>query len=658
MNITPLEKGPIGQIIWRALAMLNVAIIQVTSLPRHHKKLVVGAIDGILLVCSIWFAYSLRTGEWSLLSPSITKMLWPTTLLAIPIFVFSGVYRTVFRYAGVGMLQILIRAFLLYTVVVVVIYTIIGIEGVPRTMGLLQPIIYFGFMAASRIFFRYLVFDVVSKIGPRESARITLIYGAGQAGQQILQSLSDDPAMRFAGYIDDDANIAGQRINGAKVWHSLDLLTVIERFGVTDILLAMPDASRRRRRAIVDELHDHPVIVRILPSTQDIIEGKVSVSDIQPLQVEDLLGREPIAPDMTLLDRTIVGKVVMVTGAGGSIGSELARQILRIGARKLILYEVSEFALYQIERELRTSLEAAKCEIVPLLGCVRNRVRLKDLFGELHIDTVFHAAAYRHVPLVEANPLEGIRNNIIGTAEMVRASHDAKVQDFILISTDKAVRPTNVMGATKRGAEQVLQAFAEMSDTTRFSMVRFGNVLGSSGSVVPLFSRQIQNGGPITVTHRDVTRYFMTIAEAANLVIQAGGMATGGEVYVLDMGRPVKIIDLADKMIRLSGLTVRDELRPDGDIEIKEVGLRPGEKLYEELLIGNEPIATRHKRILMAQESFMAWDELARIIGLLRECRDRQEAILLLEELVPDFEHRRDNLPAADVSQQQRAVGA
>ena len=383
------------------------------------------------------------------------------------------------------------------------------------------------------------------------------------------------------------------------------------------------------------------------------MDGQVTFSDIRDLDIEDLLGREPVKPNKLLLGRAVVGKTVLVTGAGGSIGSELCRQILKIGAHRLILFDISEFSLYAINDELQRKKEELglnNVEIVPLLGSVTDDNRLAFVFDWWKPETVYHAAAYKHVPLVEANPVEGVRNNILGTFEVVNAAHRAETQNFILISTDKAVRPTNVMGATKRGAEQILQAFASKPGKTKFSMVRFGNVLGSSGSVVPLFRKQIEAGGPITLTHRDVTRYFMTIPEAALLVIQAGGLSKGGEVFVLDMGKSVRIIDLAKTMVQLSGLAVRDDDNPDGDIEIVEVGLRPGEKLYEELIIGNNPALTNHERIMKAHEDFTPWPELIKILHNLENCRDRKDTIDLLQILVPEFRHRRDNEEATNAS--------
>jgi FlaA1/EpsC-like NDP-sugar epimerase len=374
----------------------------------------------------------------------------------------------------------------------------------------------------------------------------------------------------------------------------------------------------------------------------DVMEGKVSFSDIRRVEIEDLLGREPVAPNELLLGRTIVGKTVLVTGAGGSIGSELCRQIIQIGASRLILFDMSEYALYAIESELRRicAAEGAEVELIPLLGSVCEAQTLREVFSRFSIDTVFHAAAYKHVPLVEANAIEAIRNNVFGTLMLVELAHEAAVPDFILISTDKAVRPTNVMGATKRCAEEIVQSFAARPSAGRYSMVRFGNVLGSSGSVVPLFRRQIEAGGPITLTHKDVTRYFMTIPEAANLVIQAGGLAKGGEVFVLDMGNPVRIYDLARTMIQLSGLSVRDAQHPEGDIEIVEVGLRPGEKLFEELIIGECPIRTKHPRIMKAVEECLPAHDLSNALSELRDCRDSEAAITILKRIVPGYHAR------------------
>jgi FlaA1/EpsC-like NDP-sugar epimerase len=379
---------------------------------------------------------------------------------------------------------------------------------------------------------------------------------------------------------------------------------------INDVLLAMPSLSRARRNEVLSQIGAAQVSVRTLPSVTDLAQGKVSVADLRELDVDDLLGREPVLPNHLLLGKKVVGKVVLVTGAGGSIGGELCRQILAVGPSKLLLIEQSEFALYAIHQLLQEMDTRGETELVPLLASVQDSERIGDILSTWHPDTIYHAAAYKHVPLVEHNPAEGIKNNVFGTLRTARAAAAHGVADFVLISTDKAVRPTNIMGASKRLAEMVLQAFAETEVKTIFSMVRFGNVLGSSGSVVPRFREQIKAGGPVTLTHPEVTRYFMTIPEAAQLVIQAGAMAQGGDVFVLDMGKPVKVIDLARRMIELSGLSVRDEMRPDGDIDIEVSGLRPGEKLFEELLIGDDPKPTSHPRIMKAQDDFVSWPQL------------------------------------------------
>ena len=614
-----------------------------STLSRRSKQLIVLAIDLVLLVVATWIAYSLRMDEWAIWPGPVQIFLAISLLTAPAMFYLSGVYRTIFRYAGVGMLATLAKAFFLYGLVTFVIFTLFGIRTVPRTLGVLQPIIYFVLVGGVRIFIRYLVTDVLRRGFYRGPARRALIYGAGAAGQQLANQLRIEPDKTVVGFIDDDSRLAGHRLDGMPVFSSAELGDAIDRLAVKDVLLAIPKASRRRRAQIVQLLSNYPVNVQILPRARDIIDGKVSIDDIRPLQIEDLLGRDPVVPDDDLLARNVRGRTVLVTGAGGSIGSELARQIVTIGAARLILFELSEYALYRIERELRAAYADQPCEIFAVLGSVCDSAKLDILFDDFAIDTVFHAAAYKHVPLIEANPLQGIANNVIGTFELAQAAARAEVSDFILISTDKAVRPTNVMGATKRAAEQVIQAFAEHSAKTRFSMVRFGNVLGSSGSVVPLFDRQIRDGGPITLTHGDITRYFMTIPEAANLVIQAGGMASGGEVFVLDMGKPVRIADLARTMVQLSGLTVRDKDQPDGDIEIVEIGLRPGEKLYEELLIGNDPSRTKHESIMVANEAFKPWSELLPVITELAVCLKAAESLDILHRLVPEFDHQRDN---------------
>lgn len=633
-------------------SMLHQLLEHIAQLPRWQKRSAVFAIDVMLLVASTWIAYSLRLGEWSLWNEAVAKVMAGALPLMVVSFWRGEVYRTVFRFAGRGTLRGIIKAFAPYTIGMVAIYMIWSIDGVPRTIGLLQPITFFLLMAASRSMFHLLMVDLLSRHRFNGETRNVLIYGAGIAGQQLASSMRSDPEMRLRGYIDDDQRLDGQRLDGDPVYWSGRLNEAIAATQATDILLAIPGASRSRRREIVDNLQKFQVQVNILPQMKEMVGGKVSISDIRPLEIEDLLGREPVEPDGLLLSRTIENKTVLVTGAGGSIGSELCRQILNIGANRILLFDVSEYALYLINQELRhlsRNSGVEQPEIIAMLGSVTDTRRMDEVFSKFAVHTIYHAAAYKHVPLVESNPVEGIRNNIVGTYNVLRSSQSSGVQDFILVSTDKAVRPTSVMGASKRGAEQVLQSFHEEQRGMCCSMVRFGNVLGSSGSVVPLFRRQIEDGGPITLTDKDVTRYFMTIPEAANLVIQAGGLARGGEVFVLDMGKPLRIADLARTMIQLSGLTVKDERHPHGDIEILEVGLRPGEKLFEELLIGRNPRPTAHPRIMKAHEDFLPWSEVREVVDELATCGSRIEALRLLRTLVPEFDHMRDNrrFPAA-----------
>jgi FlaA1/EpsC-like NDP-sugar epimerase len=476
-----------------------------------------------------------------------------------------------------------------------------------------------------------------------------LIYGAGSAGRQLASAMENSFEMRVVGFLDDDDRLQGNVLNGLPILNPSDLDEVLVEMPVTDVLLALPSVSRQRRNEILKSLSAHKLSVRTLPHLSDIASGRITVNDLRELDIDDLLGREPVKPNGLLLNRNTHGKTVLVTGAGGSIGSELCRQILSTLPQKLLLVDMSEFALYQIHQELQTQLETHTAEgeaieLIPLLASVCDAVRMNDIMATWKPQTVYHAAAYKHVPLVEHNPSEGVRNNVLGTRVCAEVAATHGVHNFVLISTDKAVRPTNVMGASKRLSEMVLQALAQhhsIQATTTFSMVRFGNVLGSSGSVVPLFRDQIKSGGPITLTHADITRYFMTIPEAAQLVIQAGAMGTGGDVFVLDMGQPVRIFDLAKRMVELSGLVLKDELHLDGDIEIAITGLRPGEKLFEELLIGDNPQPTQHPRIMKANEDFMPWHKLQLQldeINMAVQTNDVPKIRGLLQSLVPGYQ--------------------
>ena len=576
------------------------------------------ALDLVLALFATWLAYTLRLDalHWPSGPQWWVYLLAP--LLSIPIFIRFGLYRAIFRYTGQAALQATGVAVLIYGVILTGILLWMQWPMVPRSLGVLQPLIFLFLVGASRALARFWLVDLghtAAQVGGR-----LLIYGAGTAGVQTAAALRLSHQYALLGFVDDDVAKIGRSINGVPVFAPNEVPQVVVRQGVTDILLALPSATRDRRNAILTSLRPLPVHIRTLPGMSDLASGRVTVQDFRELDLEDLLGRDPVPPDTALLARELAAQVVLVTGAGGSIGGELTRQIVLQRPRQLLLLDHNEFGLYSIHQELQGICAAHNLgvELVPLLGSVANPARLSAVFEAYHPATVYHAAAYKHVPMVEDNPGEGILNNVFGTLNTARAAMASGTRRFVLISTDKAVRPTNVMGASKRMAELVLQALAMQHSATCFTMVRFGNVLGSSGSVVPLFRRQLSEGGPLTVTHAEVTRYFMTIPEAAQLVLQAGAMAAGGDVFVLDMGEPVKIMDLARRMVALSGLRVRDADHPDGDIEITVTGLRPGEKLYEELLIGDNPEPTAHTRIMKAHEDYLAWDDLLPHLTTLR----------------------------------------
>ena len=604
------------------------------ALPRPAKRLVVMALDLLLMLVSVWVAFYLRIDQTGMPQGEQASVYLLSPVLAIPIFVRFGLYRAIFRYTGMAALATTAKAVALYTLLFFVALLFFKWQGVPRTLGLIQPLLLLLLVGTTRAMARFWLAGWSSKA--RHAAGRLLIYGAGETGVETASALAVSRQFVLLGFIDDDKTKAGRSINGVDIMAPGDAASAVERMGVTDILLAMPSLGRARRNEIIASLRQLPVHVRTLPGMLDLTSGKVTIGDFQELDVEDLLGRPPVPPDSTLLARNLADKVVLVTGAGGSIGSESCRQIALEKPRQLVLIELNEFALYNIHAELLSlcSEHGLSVEVIPLLASAGNFGRLKEICNLYRPATVYHAAAYKHVPLVESNPSEGVLNNVFGTLNTARAAMESGAAHFVLISTDKAVRPTNVMGATKRMAELVLQALAarasvrfmspdgtysaEVRNQTVFSMVRFGNVLGSSGSVVPLFRKQLRDGGPLTVTHPEVTRYFMTIPEAAQLVLQAGAMAQGGDVFVLDMGEPLKIVDLARRMVQLSGLSLRDQDHPDGDVEIKITGLRPGEKLYEELLIGDNPEGTAHERIMKAREDFVPWPELAPVLVEMR----------------------------------------
>ena len=598
---------------------MNESLIKLSgpllALPRFAKRILVLLVDMGLCIVTLWLAYYLRLGEFISIagkSEWASGAVWASVsaiALALPIFIVSGLYRAIFRYSGWPALMTVARAVAVYGLLYATIFTAVGVSGVPRTIGIIQPILLLLLVGASRALARVWLGDQYASILQRSSRPKALIYGAGSTGRQLAAAMANSHEIQVIGFVDDDDRLHGHVLNGQPIYNPDDMGNLVSTLNISDVLLAMPGLSRHRRNEILRKVSTARVAVRTLPSMNDLAQGKVSVSDLRDLDIDDLLGRESVAPNHILLTKNILRKVVLVTGAGGSIGSELCRQILQIGPSKLLLIEQSEFALYSIHQELEEKFLSHDTVLVPLLASVQDPERMREIMSTWHPDTVYHAAAYKHVPLVEHNPAAGIKNNVMGTLHTAQAAAENGVTDFVLISTDKAVRPTNVMGASKRLAEMVLQALAPIKTGTKFCMVRFGNVLGSSGSVVPKFRQQIREGGPVSLTHPDVTRYFMTIPEAAQLVIQAGAMAKGGDVFVLDMGQPVKIMDLAKRMVELSGLTIKDEHHPDGDIAIEVTGLRPGEKLFEELLIGNDPQATIHTCIMKAHEEFIPWSQ-------------------------------------------------
>lgn len=614
--------------------------VPILALPRAAKRFVALSVDLGLCVLTVWLAFYLRLGEFVALYGTALWAVGASVGIALPIFSVSGLYRAIFRYSGWPALLAVARAVGIYGLLYASIFTAIGVAGVPRTVGIIQPILLLLFVGASRALARVWLGDQYLSILKRASRPKVLIYGAGTTGRQLVGAMNNSHEMQIVGFLDDDDRLHGHLLNGQPIYNPADLPNLASTLAINDVLLAMPSLSRKRRNEILTQMRTARVAVRTLPSVTDLAQGKVSISDLRELDIDDLLGREPVMPNHILLAMNVRSKVVMVTGAGGSIGSELCRQILSVGPSKLLLIEQSEFALYGIHQELEDKLAGRGITLVPLLASVQDNERMHEIMSTWHPDTVYHAAAYKHVPLVEHNPAEGIKNNVLGTLRTAQAAAENSVSDFVLISTDKAVRPTNIMGASKRLAEMALQALAASTSGTKFSMVRFGNVLGSSGSVVPKFRQQIRDGGPITLTHPEITRYFMTIPEASQLVIQAGAMAKGGDVFVLDMGQSVKIMDLARRMIELSGLTVKDEQNPDGDIAIEISGLRPGEKLYEELLIGDNPKPTVHSRIMKAHEEFIPWAELEgqlRSLEMALNVNDVGVIRLMMEKLVTGY---------------------
>lgn len=602
-------------------------ISNIFVLSRKQKKIIFLSSDCFFLAASCWLSFALRYSEVS----ANDFIHWPSyilaPLIAIPIFIRLGLYRAVIRYIGHKAMWTVIKAVTLFIVVWATAVHLMGLpQAIPRSVIFIYWFVAIVAVGGTRMIARWMILSQFpgGESSAKKASERVIIYGAGAAGRQLATALFHSDEYKTIAYVDDDKGKIGSDINGIRVFGPSHTDSLISKHSVDVVLLALPSASRSRRKKIVDSLAGQQVRVMTLPGLSDLAGGKVTISDVREVDIADLLGREEVKPHQGLLDKCIREQNVLITGAGGSIGSELCRQIIKQNPSRVIIFELTEFALYSIERELRQELPVG-VEVIPILGNVLDQPLLEQVMQQYAVDTVYHAAAYKHVPLVEANILSGVRNNLLGTWRTAEAAVNCGVKNFVLISTDKAVRPTNVMGASKRFAELVLQGLAqrekECSDI-RFAMVRFGNVLGSSGSVIPLFKQQIMDGGPLTVTHPDITRYFMTIPEAACLVIQAGSMGCSGDVFVLDMGQPVKIKSLAKKMINLSGHSVKSDDNPDGEIEIVYTGLRDGEKLYEELLIGDNVQGTEHEMIMRAAEVMLSWDELEPVLAAMTNALD------------------------------------
>jgi FlaA1/EpsC-like NDP-sugar epimerase len=617
------------------------------ALSRRSKRAIMIGADAVMLPLALWAALVLKFDKLNFSIADHWDLFAVGTVAAILIFSALGLYRAIIRFIGPQAMAVVLVGMVLSASTLAIYDRIGGHSQIPLSALAIYACLALLYLAASRFIVRYMFYYGVN--GRAETTRVA-IYGAGEVGAKLCSVLRDGGEFQPVAFIDDNHGLRGSRISGIKVHTPAQLPSLVKELQIGRVLLATPGATRRRRREILETLEPLGIHVQSLPDLSDIVSGKARFDELQDVDVGDLLGRDAVPPDSTLFDRSIRGKCVMVTGAGGSIGSELCRQILLSSPRRLVLFEMSEIALYQIERELSEVVCPSKIatEIVPLLGNAHHRSRLREVLSVFAVQTLYHAAAYKHVPIVEHNIVEGIHNNVISTWYAAEAALETNVDTFVLISTDKAVNPANVMGATKRLAELVLQGLQQRSRHTRFCMVRFGNVLASSGSVVPLFREQIRAGGPVTVTHPEIMRYFMTIPEAAQLVIQAGAMATGGDVFVLDMGQPVRIADLARRMVAMMGQTVRDDANPDGDIEIQYTGLRPGEKLFEELILGSNVTRTIHPKIMRAIEHCMSWERIRQILDELMGALanfDCRRSITLLSEAVaeyPDITNIRD----------------
>jgi len=636
-------------------------ITSILNTSRLNKQIILFIVDSFLLITGLLLAFSIRLGYWFLPSIELYWVIFGAPIIAFPIFISFRLYKALIRYIGLKYLWNVFQAITTYSLlwgIIVFMFmsdtSTFGIQGIPRSVIVINWFTSLILIGGNRLFIHWLVSGSKKKFN--DNITNVVIFGAGSAGRQLSIALKESSEFNPLAFVDDDKDLHKQSINGIKVLSRNRLETYVNKNNVSEVLLAMPLISRSQRKSIINFLEPFPVIVRSLPSVTELARGKIKIADLREISIKDLLGREAVDTNEKLLNFNIVDKVVMITGAGGSIGSELCRQILSLKPKILICYDQSEISLYNIDKELR-SRNHSSCKFVSVLGSINNQSRLNYLMKLYKVQTIYHSAAYKHVPLVEDNIAEGVNNNVLGTLTCAESAIKNKVETFVLISTDKAVRPTNIMGASKRCSEMVLQALSHREFkknnkiankttyenlSTNFSIVRFGNVLNSSGSVIPLFKEQIKNGGPVTVTHSEIIRYFMTIPEAVELVIQAGAMGANGDIFVLDMGEPVKIYDLAKKMIHLSGFEIKDEDNPEGDIEIEFTGLRPGEKLYEELLIGDDISETVNPKIMRAKEKMLYWIDLKEIVEEMRtsiNSGDYEKIKELLVKAVPEFNH-------------------
>ena len=623
------------------LVKIHKTLINTINLPRFAKRIIAIIFDLCLCVLCTWFAFYLRLDQFISIKGAGLTAAMVSVALALPVFWLFGLYRTILRYSGLSIMTSVSFTLLVYGLLYFSVFGVYGVKDIPRSIGILQPMLLFFAVVSSRLFVKYLLGGNYFSKNRFFFLKNVLVYGAGSAGRQLVSSLVNNSELNVVGFLDDDDRLHGQILQGQKIYPTLKIADLIKSKEVQLILLALPSIPRSRRNEILKNLSNYPLQVKTLPTVTDIIQGRVNLSDIKDLDVDDILNRDQVLPNPKLLSKNITSKVVLVTGAGGSIGSELVRQILKQNPEKLLLLDLNEFALFKIYEEVKIAYE--NLIIIPLLVNVQDQSKVSEIFKTFKVDTVYHAAAYKHVPLVEENISESIKNNVFATLAVTKAALSHQVENFVFVSSDKAVRPTNIMGASKRLSELCVQGLYKnaKNNRTNMSIVRFGNVLESSGSVIPKFKKQIKDGGPITLTHPDVTRYFMTLTEASQLVIQAGAMGADCDLFVLDMGESVKIKDLIYKIVRLSGQSVKDENNKEGDIEIKVIGLRPGEKLYEELLLGDNPQKTQHPKIQKAQDPFIPFNQLEVDLNNLKNLVDNNkvlEAKELLAKIVKTYQ--------------------